>query len=221
MTTTLLYIDSGFYDLIAVIFLLIPFVLKIIFLTELNTFIKNTHFVESTKKPRFTWMIAIPIISFFYTFYIAKKIDSLIEQYKSCKYEKYNNILFINLIILIAYLMLFALIAIKNPYDYDSSGIESFLTSISGLSFVIGIISRFTWGYKLLKDIKEINTSFFTPNNVENIKNTPTIINPLNSNNQYYGGYNGGHNSSNTNSHEQINPPNNSKEGYHNGNLYN
>ncbi len=222
MTTTLLTLEMGFKEIIIAFILLLPLVMKIIFVAELNDFIRHVKKYENTGIPKFTWMISIPIIAFFYTFYIASKLDDLISKYKSQNYENYGRIGFLNLTNLIMYFISIPLNASqRSGYSYYSyKNNYEWIIGLYSLFFLFRIISRFSRGIQLYKDIKKINKDIL--NNTGNLhffENTPPVSDNAN-NGQYSGGYNGGHNASDASDSESI-KPSNQKDGGYSGNLYN
>lgn len=199
MTNNLLLLGMGAGELIIlIIFFIIPFVLKFVFVAELNDFLhrfKNSH---NESVPKFTWILAIPIISVIYIGFYASKIDRLISAVTGKDYKKYYSISKnIGWIIILFILKLGA--------SQSNNESDNYLLGILSLIILILIIMRITNGIIIYFDIKEINKS-----NLNTAVNSP-----------YSGGYDGGHNASNSSDSELINPPINKDGGYQNGNLYN
>ena len=222
MTTTLLTLEMGFKEIFIAFILLLPLVMKIVFVAELNDFIRYVKKHENTGIPKFTWMISIPIISFFYTFYIASKLDDLISKYKSQNYENYGRIGFLNLTNLIMYFIYIPLNeSQRSGYSYYSyKNNYEWIIGLYSLFFLFRIISRFSRGIQLYKDIKQINKDILNnTGNLQFFENTSPFSDNAN-NGQYSGGYNGGHNAIDHKENKLNNSTPQNGE-YHNGNLYN
>lgn len=218
MMNNLLLLGMGAGEFVIIIFLLLILSLpKIIFITELNKLLVKYQNAQFDSVVKSTWLLFIPIVSFFYVFSLSLKVDSVISGVLGKKYNRYYKISMYNLLMVVSYLWQ---INISPRYSYEKSGL---IYSLLGMAILILFVWRIIDGFTLYFDIKRINklTNTKSKDLSTSFVNINTEATNNKSNNQYSGGYDGGHNSSKSSDTELINPSIKKDGGYQNGNLYN
>jgi hypothetical protein len=148
MKSTLLFLGLGAQEVIILLFIFSPFLLRFLFYKELYKFFQTIKNGTRSDIPKYPYIIFIPVISFFYLFIFSTQVDKLISQTINKNFNRYSRICKYKLTILILYLLFF----INNQYIYNSQ-----LSIFYSVGFIIVFLVRITEGIFLYFTLRKLN----------------------------------------------------------------